>query len=223
MRAISPLFIYSDLEFVPVHPQELIYFKQEKDQFDFTNALFLVSDLFVNKTIEDHFWQMELSYLKLGETYGEIPKEVYEKSVSLLGCSMNKFLSSKGKPIYPLLAEKAKGIDGDWTLAEAEISFSQMDVSSDSELVFELYEYDHKYIDQKDIDGLQLQVIVNGKYLLEMTSYNDYKFKFSLNNVKRAGEEMNRIKITCNTFCPADVGKNDARNLGIAVKEIYVQ
>ena len=104
MRAISPLFTYSDLEFVPVHPQELIYFKQEKDQFDFTNALFLVSDLFVNKTIEDHFWQMELSYLKLGETYGEIPKEVYEKSVSLLGCSMNKFLSSKGKPIYPLLA-----------------------------------------------------------------------------------------------------------------------
>ncbi len=223
MRAISPLFTYSDLEFVPVHPQELIYFKQEKDQFDFTNALFLVSDLFVNKTIEDHFWQMELSYLKLGETYGEIPKEVYEKSVSLLGCSMNKLLSSKGKPIYPLLVEKAKGIDGDWTLAEAEISFSQMDVSSDSELVFELYEYDHKYIDQKDIDGLQLQVIVNGKYLLEMTSYKDYKFKFSLNNVKRAGEEMNHIKITCNTFCPADVGKNDARNLGIAVKEIYVQ
>lgn len=223
IQAISPLFAYSDLEFVPVSPQELREIKKNKGQFDFTDALFLVSDHFKNKTMDENYWRSELDYLKLGENYGEVPKEVYHKSIPLIGCSMDRFLNNKGKTIYPLLTEKTEGIDGDWTLAEAQINFSQTDISSDSELIFQLYEYDHKYLDEKDIDGLQLQVKVNGKYPLDMISYKDYEFKFSLDRVKKAEEEINSIQITCNTFCPADAGRNDARNLGIALKEIYVQ
>jgi len=222
-QEISPLFSYSDLEFVPLSPQELIRLKEKKEYFDFKDALFLVSGISDNKNMDENIWRCEMSYLKLGENYGEIPKKVYDKSIPLVGCSMDGFLNMQGKPIYPMLAEKTEGIDGDWTMAEADIHFSNMDVSGDSELVFQLYDYYNKFIDEKDIDGLQLRVTVNGKYALEMSSYEEYQFKFSLDNVKKAGEEINSIQIMCNTFCPADAGMNDTRKLGIAVKEIYVQ
>lgn len=223
IQAISPLFVYSGMEFVPVSWQDLIQLKENKDQIDFTDAFFLAADILENKTMDEGMWRSEMNYLKLGENYGQIPKDVYDKSIPLIGCSMYEILNSNGKPVYPLLAEKTEGIDGDWTLAEAKIDLSPIDVSSDHELVLKCYDYDQKFIDENDMDGLHLQVVVNGKYLLEMIGYQDYEWRFSLGQVKKAGEEVNQVQINCNTFCPAKEGKNDARNLGIALKEIYVQ
>ncbi len=222
-KQISPLFAYSDLEFIPVSLQDLFRIEDYKERFDFTDSLFLTSKVIDNMSLDPDIQQYEMKYLKLGENYGEIPKDVYDKSIALIGCSMDKFLNGQGKHIYPLLADQVSGIDGDWTLSEAEIKFTDLNVSNESELVFNLYEYDNKFLDAEDPEGLDLQVIVNGKYVLERISYDAYEFRFSLEPIKKAEEDISSIQITCNTFCPADEGKSDARNLGIAIKEMYIQ
>lgn len=218
---ISPLFSYSDLDFVPLTFDEYLVLKENKDNFDLRNSLLLTGA----DGITDSAQMYEISYRKLGENYGEVPKEIYDKKAELAGYNLKEYMNlSDGRNVYPGgFINGIRGITDEWTSSEAEIAFDNINVENDSELVLEMYDYYNFYIDNKDLEGLNLKVIVNDEYELELIDYDNYVFTFSLDDVQEQGGILNKIKISSNTFCPADVGRGDVRQLGIAVKEINVQ
>ncbi len=222
-KEVSPLFGYSDLEFVPIDFNEYRRLKERKEDFDLSNSLIIATNQI--EGMDPHIYN--ISYLKLGETYGEIPKTVYENNREILAYPLDEYVcNGNAGNIYPMgFTKEITGItDDQWTASVAEIICDDLDIMNDSELVIELKEYYNYYIAQGDMESLNLEVIVNDNYCLDFINYDGNNISFALDKLKESEEKLNKIRITCNTFSPFETGRDqDDRDLGIAINQIYVQ
>ena len=224
-REISPLFSYSDLEFVPIDFNEYRVLKERRNEFDLSDSIILANDIDVIKDMDAYTYEM--SYIKLGEAYGEIPKEVYEKSMMIRGYELKEYMGNgENGCIYPAgFIKSITGMyDDGWTSSKAQITFDGLNIENDSELVVELKKFNNYFITNGNMEELDLEVIVNDNYCLELINYDGNSFYFALDKLKESGEDLNKIMISSNTFSPFEKGiAKDARKIGIAVEEIYVQ
>lgn len=211
------------MEFVPIDFNEYRRLKERKEDFDLSNSLIIATNQI--EGMDPHIYN--ISYLKLSETYGEIPKTVYENNREILAYPLDEYVcNGNAGNIYPMgFTKEITGItDDQWTASVAEIICDDLDIMNDSELVIELKEYYNYYIAQGDMESLNLEVIVNDNYCLDFINYDGNNISFALDKLKESEEKLNKIRITCNTFSPFETGRDqDDRDLGIAINQIYVQ
>lgn len=213
------------MEFVPIDFNEYRVLKERRNEFDLSDSIILASDIDVIKGMDAYTYEM--SYIKLGEAYGEIPKEVYEKSMTIRGYELKEYMGNgENGCIYPAgFIKSITGMyDDGWTSSKAQITFDGLNIENDSELVVELKKFNNYFITNGNMEELDLEVIVNDNYCLELINYDGNSFYFALDKLKESGEDLNKIMISSNTFSPFEKGiAKDARKIGIAVEEIYVQ
>lgn len=213
--AISPLFSYSGLEFVPVADDDFQSFVDYITENDNTSTV-LITDLDVGFESEEEY---EINYITMGENYGSIPQIAYDHVAQWLAYSPD--ILGAMNEIYPgVYTKKALGIGEDgWTSV-----YSMLDVyghnSHYNELVIEMRDY-YNYCLESAGEDFGIKLIINRQYTLKPTKIEENCIYFDVSTIS---EGITKIQILCPTFNLEELGLGeDGRDLGININRIYYQ
>lgn len=221
---VSSLMSYDMAEFIPV---DMSNEQQIGDILDWiqdnveTNTVWLLGEKYVADADD-----IDISFAKMGEAYGEIPKEIYDTSYKMYMYRSEDFLTLEEDTqsvIYPnIRVSSCEGFydDGEWMDGALHIETSDMTTEGYNKLYVKMYNYENFYLDNDNEVGLDLTMLINGQEVkLLGIDHNCAMFDISRLNV-----EIHNVEVKCNTFnqVALEVGEDD-RDLGIAVETIYME
>lgn len=218
---ISSLLSYSDAEFIPITEQDKQKFLLWAEEEDLKDAVWISS-----KDYGTENTSYKIEFTKMGESYGEVPQETYEKEYLVYVYPMEQFVHIKEltkNVVYPNI--RVSGVqgfyeDGQWTGANMKVETSDMNTSDYDELVIDLYDYNHYWLDNNKLDEQNIRLTINDEIVLEPKEYKDHKVSFDISDINI---EIFEIDISSNTINLDEMGEGiDTRDLGLAVKKIYM-
>jgi hypothetical protein len=213
-RDISPLFSFSDIEFIPIFLSDYLNIVNEGVNMEGT-ALLVGNDY--NGIISEAY---DIQYYKMGENYGELPQKTYDKTITL-NRATPELLSNVQYVFHKDFSKPMTGMYNDfWTSSNTIIEPHNIDTAGKDELIIRLLSMSKIHLDGINVEDLNLQIILNDNIIVKDFSYMDNSFRFNINQIS----SIKKIQICCNTFSPLVEGINDdSRRLGIAIHSIYIK
>ena len=221
---VSSIMAFNSAEFIPVdveNESKIGDIENWIEKNGITNIAWILDEKYTDESDE-----LKLTYQKMGEEYGAIPKEVYYNEYNLYLYSMDevrKLRENTTSIIYPnIRIEDSDGFyaDGEWMNGDLKIRTSDISTEKYTKLIIQMYDYEQYYLDNNDMENLDLILYING-IPLRPESIKGENIIFDISELNTSVED---VEIKCNTFNSKQLGiGEDDRDLGIAIERIYME
>ena len=181
-------------------------------------------------TNEDYGSEREeygFEFSRMGENYGEVPKDVYHEAYRFFVYPLEDFINIKEltkNVVYPnIRVTDVQGFydDGQWTGGQLEICTGDMKTDGYGKLEVELYDYAHYWLDRGELEKQKIVMRINDNIELKPLEYKDHKVIFDISGINIG---IRKLSMTMATIIPEEAGiAQDTRELGLAVKKIVMQ
>ena len=219
---ISSLLSYSDAEFIPIPSAAKDEFAAWAQGQDMEGAVWITNEDYGSEREEYGF-----EFSRMGENYGEVPKDVYHEAYRFFVYPLEDFINIKEltkNVVYPnIRVTDVQGFydDGQWTGGQLEICTGDMKTDGYGKLEVELYDYAHYWLDRGELEKQKIVMRINDNIELKPLEYKDHKVIFDISGINIG---IRKLSMTMATIIPEEAGiAQDTRELGLAVKKIVMQ